>query len=403
MYHKVQIPIYEPQFSKAIAIVRLTLMFGLCNDQTTIPNDIRLKENVAPCFFEHFKRHGYTEAGPWLWRKPIAIVQPLMELLKIPLNEKRGILQKFDEDMPLEKPFQRGTFSYSVLTTSLALGLVSTIMLNFYEKILRVRGGILAEVLKESNNLNRVAILQAYVDANPDLMVCPGCDGSPASLDDGFANVDADHFFPKSKYPFLTIHPLNLTPYCLECNTKYKKAKDALKASGVTSLADIYHPYLRPAHEEVEVVIERRPSDGQPSLYLRAQSDDPQHIARLNSLKYVLDLESRWNAVLTKNRLKTEFETAISTGAAFFSEESSLFRGRYDDTWFSDKLSILADSQKRFIGKKEWQVPFIAYIRWVSVDNQVRSDWRSKMLLVLDAGNKEYNPDTGRVEPKESK
>lgn len=62
------------------------------------------------------------------------------------------------------------------------------------------------------------------------LGICPFC---------GFGHVKTlDHYLPKSKFPLLSIYPLNLVPCCTDCN-KGKLAKTAT-AMGEQSL----HPYF---------------------------------------------------------------------------------------------------------------------------------------------------------------
>ena len=137
-------------------------------------------------------------------------------------------------------------------------------MLSFYSSILSKK--VDADVLNEPEDLTRQTVLQTFVveQQNCSMMVCPGCDGAPPEQEaDGTIREDVDHFFPKSRYPFLTIHPLNLTPYCKHCNQDYKKAKDPLKSkNGVPtlSLGDIFHPYIHSVRNadrisEVQVLI----------------------------------------------------------------------------------------------------------------------------------------------------
>ena len=42
---------------------------------------------------------------------------------------------------------------------------------------------------------------------------------------------DLDHFYPKSKYPFLAVTLSNLIPSCLFCNQRAKNATDFYKTS----------------------------------------------------------------------------------------------------------------------------------------------------------------------------
>lgn len=59
--------------------------------------------------------------------------------------------------------------------------------------------------------------------------VCPYCNRNyiHTSINDrGKTRAELDHFYPKSKYPFLSISLYNLIPSCHVCNSNLKKARD---------------------------------------------------------------------------------------------------------------------------------------------------------------------------------
>ncbi|MGD9970999.1 MAG: HNH endonuclease [Sulfuricurvum sp.] len=68
------------------------------------------------------------------------------------------------------------------------------------------------------------------------LFVCPYCHRSYIGViesQDGSRNItpDLDHFYPKSRYPFLAVTLSNLIPSCLFCNQRSKKNIDFYKSS----------------------------------------------------------------------------------------------------------------------------------------------------------------------------
>jgi len=59
--------------------------------------------------------------------------------------------------------------------------------------------------------------------------VCPYCNRNfiHTSINEhGKTRAELDHFYPKSKYPFLSISLYNLIPSCHVCNSNLKKARD---------------------------------------------------------------------------------------------------------------------------------------------------------------------------------
>ncbi|EFH84773.1 hypothetical protein [Ktedonobacter racemifer] len=109
------------------------------------------------------------------------------------------------------------------------------------------------------------------------LRVCPACDGQSPFYDRAKADAHADHFFPKARYPFLSIHPYNLVPICTDCNTfrkgttnplitirqvsvsagKEEEYVDPIEDESSESLLDTFHPYGRPAREYIEIEVVR--------------------------------------------------------------------------------------------------------------------------------------------------
>lgn len=69
-----------------------------------------------------------------------------------------------------------------------------------------------------------------------DIFICPYCYRSYIGVieeEDGSRAItpDLDHFYPKSKYPFLSITLSNLVPSCLFCNQRAKNDIDFYKSS----------------------------------------------------------------------------------------------------------------------------------------------------------------------------
>jgi 5-methylcytosine-specific restriction endonuclease McrA len=64
------------------------------------------------------------------------------------------------------------------------------------------------------------------------IFICPYCQRSYIGIFDndnskkGYTAPDLDHFFPKSKYPFLAATISNLIPACSVCNQRLKGSKD---------------------------------------------------------------------------------------------------------------------------------------------------------------------------------
>ena len=367
MYHPINLPDC-PALDTFNELIRLLLVFGL--DQTQTEPEGKIKA----LFIEHFDKNGFPKAGPFFWRKWEKIKRPLLELIALPVSEKKGILAAFTADMDLAGRFVEGRLLSLNLSRNSALSLVEEIVGNCYTDILADKV-VPASVLNTIAPLDRQTVLRAYLDAQnqrtPSLKVCPGCDGRPPSVSDGKIHEDLDHFFPKSRYPLLAVHLLNLTPLCKDCNQSYKGSKDAIadnddQVADVHCLHDIFHPYLRPAQPEVAVNVYRL-ADGQPHIVVEPHQNDAQQIARLHSLLYTLNVNGRWDGDLIEERLRPKLEMLLLHG---WQDD-----GQVDEEKLRDGLATAVATLSRFIGREPGNVAALAYARWLAGDGQGQREW----------------------------
>jgi hypothetical protein len=207
------------------------------------------------------------------------------------------------------------------------------------------------------------------------LLVCPGCDGRPPSVSDGKIHEDLDHFFPKSRYPLLAIHLLNLTPFCKDCNQTYKGSKDAIGdedalVADVLCLHDIFHPYLRPAQPATEVVVARDEA-GEPHLHLHCRHNDARQLAWLHSLLYTLNVNGRWDGELSEGRLRSKLEMLL-----FHRLQSEHQVGwQLDEVVIREHLETAVATLSHFVGSEPGNVAVLAYARWLASDEAAQREW----------------------------
>jgi 5-methylcytosine-specific restriction endonuclease McrA len=134
-----------------------------------------------------------------------------------------------------------------------------------------------------------------FWEANTTMYLCPACDGQRPDVIAGSVQSENDHFFPISKYPFLSIHYMNLIPVCQTCNERAKRAQDPVDDHQTAPLIHTFHPYLRPARKSLKPRIVRK-SGGE--LKLRLRDEDDKLSRRVKNLDTLLMLEERWNGRL---------------------------------------------------------------------------------------------------------
>ncbi len=318
MLHKIELPAYVDQLERILDFQQRLLAFA-CDPTTTFPLD---KAQILASFGD--------EEGKWLIERLMTSKERLWtfgeELRDVILyaqayrSEGPEIIKAFANDRQFYRKLDDVSFEFKYKKLDEATRKVlAPLMVSFYEKLLKagfpsyIHGG-------QAKLLKRPQLLQEFRAANPRLKVCPGCDGpSTRSVDDNAEEdelnessdeeedeendlSDIDHFFPKSIYPFLAIHPINLVPLCTDCNTKVKKQKDPLSINdhGKDVLSRTFLPFVNPAAPNIEVCVSR---NGNGKHIVSIHDKEQPNSQRVRNLDRVFKLRSYWS-----RRLQRMFE-----------------------------------------------------------------------------------------------
>jgi hypothetical protein len=184
--------------------------------------------------------------------------------------------------------------------------------------------------------------LSQFDAENPDVAVCPLCDGSRLG-------AQVDHIYPKSLYPFLSCHPLNLVPICFRCNKIGAKGNNPpLNPDDPNPMEYWFHPYLQPLldwaqleqHPETQVFsIQFFQADDETAPHLTSQ--EQVIIERLKNLDNLVKLTREWKQVLSQ----TIREQQRNIRRLKHKEAPYV-----DDTMLKDKLTEWAEDRRRGIG-----------------------------------------------------
>jgi hypothetical protein len=176
--------------------------------------------------------------------------------------------------------------------TEADLTIFKPVLVSLYEKLFDSTGFPVAIHQNATiGNLTRAMWNQNFWDSNPSIRFCPACNGQRPSVVRGAYASDVDHCFPKEKYPFLSIHPDNLIPTCLECNTKAHRDYDPLDDHNTETLLDTFHSYYCPAIEHIKLCVDSKTG---PGVKVSIKERDDSNSKRINNLVRVFDLETRW-------------------------------------------------------------------------------------------------------------
>jgi hypothetical protein len=269
-------------------------------------------------------------------------------------------LDAFDHDTTFNSDVNDVGFHFSYNTNVLdarTKEVLRPLMESFYNDLLKA--GFPDSIHGGTGKLDRDALVASFWDANPEMRVCPACDDKrPDSVDDK-VNADEDHFFPKSLYPFLSVHAANLLPVCTDCNRRFKLGADPIDDHYNEPLANSFHPYDAPALDHVDVQTTRSAA-GERQISIVDRRGMPSR--RVNSLNNILKLEKRW-----RERLDESVEIILDE----LRGQSRLLkrlRQTIDDADFRETLEDTLSVRRDKIGKTHWYVLHTSYLQFALGD-----------------------------------
>lgn len=290
MLHRIQLPNCVPQLERIRQFQRDVLAFA-CSEQTVLP----ITQDALQAALGN-------ERGDWLWIKlwkqrgepgetsfHLALIAVIEHVQKHP-EQRQPILDAFDHDAAFHTALDDPNFHFQYLTlTEDVQKVIKSLMVSFYEDLLAA--GFESEIHGLLGKLDRDKFISSFWDTNQGLEVCPACDERRADVIDEKHFEDADHCLPKSIYPFLSLHPLNLVPLCVQCNRLFKGDRDPIDNHDDAPLVNSFHPYLRPALEHISIQINNEQS-GVRQVVIKER--DGSISRRVENLKRVFKLHKRW-------------------------------------------------------------------------------------------------------------
>lgn len=323
MLHKVNLPSCVPELERIVEFQRMVLRFA-CEGQYAFPLDEdKIKNLFGNDIGEWFWKKFYTQPtkrdkdGNLPAPKKTTIHNSLQELTQHYLQTpQEGVdtLAAFDNDIrfadSLDDPDFR--FQYPNLTET-NRNLIKPLMVAFYEDLLI--SGFVEAIHGDTEKLDRDGFIASFWRNNEGLKTCPACDRersdvilkrniTTGEIENLKIYSDADHFLPKSKYPFLSLHPFNLFPLCIPCNRSFKVARDIIDKLNDAPLVNIFHPYLRPVLEHLDLKVYR---DGNGVSLGEFTDTIGMPSRRMNNLNRVFRLNDRWI-----QRLRDQKENILS-------------------------------------------------------------------------------------------
>lgn len=177
-------------------------------------------------------------------------------------------------------------------------------LLEFYEVLGTASGfpAFLFQPRAEQTKFRRWDFIDNFTNANPDLRLCAVCDSTLYRTTIGSRPYTSiEHFFPKSRYPHLAVHPFNLIPICPYCNSGAAGATDPFGVDNLGVLGLIL-PYQtgkqsRGLSEQTYVFVNPRHDREKHPFHLEILPTKhyPDAEALIANFERIYKVQERWN------------------------------------------------------------------------------------------------------------
>lgn len=295
MLHEINLPDCEQELRWIVDLQR-RLLSAVC-DPNTSATDVTVdwvKNRLEGMHLNDRWLTSFCKRQDRINGSKLQIIEHLQAIADFPAQQKQQLLGAFENDHRFLDQFGGNTAQQlqgiQALVAQLPAAEISVrgLLETFYDPIFYKGAGypIVRGNGQSEERFHKDIFLEGYARANEKLCVCPYCDGDPG------ATPQVDHFYPKSKYPQLSCHPLNLVPVCDSCNsTTNKGTKVPLDLHASDPMADWFHPYLRSVGDcySVEFVTD---AAGRTEAVLRGS--DAQAQRRLDNWRELVGLRGQW-------------------------------------------------------------------------------------------------------------
>lgn len=291
--------------------------------------------------------------------------QDMPGLLRCNPAHKKQALSDFLHDQSFYRFLTDPTFRFSFTPTKTpAHGEAAKILIYFFD-FLGFAGypaNVMSHILGGSKHFCKNDIVEGFEVTNPGIQyICPCCDN--AFTDSGNGNAEGytlEHYFPKSLYPSICLHPYNLIPMCSKCN-KVKADNDPLAPKDhanvvhPVSFAEVFHPIQRPVRVNAQLEF-CDTGDGETMNFVSMDASRPL-ISSITAYELLYEIPSRWKIVWKRvdKRVDDEIRRALR----------SIARGQImDPHLFDQALGAAIEELEDRCGSEYLSYPALRWLLW---------------------------------------
>lgn len=271
------------------------------------------------------------------------------------ITVKRKILEELKADYAFwEHRNDNRAFIFRFQATDPCRELIAGWLKGYFKQF----GSGIDAVITKTQFINKGVWVEAFRKANPNIHTCPVCDGSMKS------GVTIEHFFPREKYPVLSVHVANLIPVCNDCNS-LKENKDPLENASLTRL---FLPYHRHALEVCDIEVATN-TNGNYEFILISKNQNSDLTIELREMARLFKVPEQWN-----RNIQHIVDVAIAKVQEQLDADQEEGINIKTEAEFKAMLDKLHRRMVRQCGRQHYFVPAVSWLKWAK-ENEVNQLW----------------------------
>jgi len=289
------------------------------------------------------------------------------DTVKFPSAEKSQVLADFVSDQEYYAQIDNPIFEFSLLPNkSITHEKASVLLVKFYALLGEGYPSALVGHQSGTESFSKIKVVDGFIEKNPGIAhVCPCCDNP---FTDTIRTINGqgytlEHYFPKSVYPSICLHPFNLIPMCRFCNDR-KGAVDPLNP--LPSLVripytEIFHPISKSVRAMADLCFSSN-SAMLTSMEFVAKNPPPTYENSIEAYKIMYQIPDRWNKSWTKVLRKTE---------VYLKSTFKRYKNQQLDEAVLDEIVVetIADLEEYF-GSEYLNYPAAKWLKWAQANKR---------------------------------
>ena len=332
MIHQVKISADTIDYLRQIIDLQFLLLHLAVRESVVTPENVR--DTLNPTYGSKI-----DDVTKWITGKKKTLVEPLNQFAAHPnASNKKAFVDQLDVDIQLLFTHGAGVIQVDFNFSDDWKIAAGNFLKQFYELF---NDGFPAYLFHNSLPYSRQNFISSFIQENDGLYLCAICDTvAYRASTEHHTYTSIDHFFPKARYPHLSIHPYNLVPICTLCNSWFKGDQNPLAQLG--DIAELILPYGHQPGLSQQTFLQFRlradllNRDKHPLELLFKPTNSFRSETFILSFENIYKIQARWNEDL--DQLDQHVFRRITQ---FLLGDVQNGYSCADATWLADRLRIL--------------------------------------------------------------